>query len=220
MSDDKKKWSDKQKRCYQRMMTLLLYWQSHNYKIIRLDLTSSNESDAEKLRYNHRQLRRMVEVKYGYKNIEDFVVETTEGNGVLHILWAWRPPSGFAQKDLFIGKRWLSRKWQQLHKAKITHIQRYRIEEIGSRKRVSRYLVSQYLSDQGSAFVRYSYSWRRSIGYPIAKLWQLFKKYHFNYLGMRDMKKLIERWERFLMGERLEGRDGPMIRIDEAKYYL
>jgi len=194
--ESKGEWSRQQRRCYHVINTLLTYWVAHGYQVLRVDLTSSPKSDSEKLRYNHRQLRRKVEREYGFDKIEDFVVETEEGHGVLHILWAWK-----GDKDFYVPQDWLSAEWDKLHQAYVVWIARVDKAAVGTRKRISTYIVSQYISGQ-AGFVRYSFSWSRSFGFSIRRYWKKHKDYWLNYHGS-DYKEMLWLWEQFCMGKRL-----------------
>jgi hypothetical protein len=195
-------WSKKQKRCYHRLNSILIFWQAFDYQILRVDLTSSKESKLEDIRKNHRALRRKIEREFGFEAIEDFVVETSEGVGaVLHCVWAWKPKEETEDVSFYIPYEWLSKEWLRIHKAWSVSIKRYEKESAFTRRRVSRYVVSQYVSGQ-SGFVRYSYSWKRTFGFSLVKFWNAFKDYWLNYAGT-DYKEMIWLWEMFLKGERL-----------------
>lgn len=209
----------RRRRLYRTNMSLMLYWQSHGYQVLRVDLTSAVGSDWTKLRHRYKQLRRKIEQEYNFPGIENFILETSEGNGVLHMLLAWKSRSQFDGRRFFIPKQWISDEWARLHEgSKIVMVKKVTSGD-KSRRNISRYLVSQYLKDHSEAIVRYSYSWGRSIGVPLGKTWKLFREHHFNYLGA-GKRDLIDRWERFLMGDRLEGKGRPMLRIDELRHYL
>ena len=195
-------WSRKQKRCYHRLNSLLIFWQAFDYQILRVDLTSSKESNLLDIRKNHRKLRDRIEREFGFEGIEDFIVETSEGVGaVLHCVWAWKPKKVMKNISFYIDYEWLSKEWNLIHKAWAVSIKRYDKKSLFTRKRVSRYVVSQYVSGQ-SGFVRYSYSWKRTLGFPIVTYWKLFKDYWLNYAQV-DYKEMIWLWEKFMAGERL-----------------
>jgi len=123
---------------------------------LRVDLTTANGGDAGRLRRHLQELRRRIKRRWGY-SLEQFVIETSEGNGVLHCVWAFD-----VKKAVWIPQEWLSEQWEKIHGAPIASIKR-----MGSgsndRKRVSKYMVTQYMvtqgGDSGSALVRYSWSW-------------------------------------------------------------
>jgi hypothetical protein len=180
---------------------MLCYWEGNDYQILRVDLTSANHSKAEDLRKNFRRLRRRVENVFKFYDIEDFVIETTEGNGVLHMIWAWKPKNGFKQRTFYIPHKWLKKEWEKIHGAYRVYIKQYDKSSSRTRNRVSGYLVSQYMAKQ-PGFVRYSYSWRRSLGFPLVQYWLMFKDYWLNYVGV-DYKEMLAMWEYFLQGKRL-----------------
>jgi len=181
---------------------MLCYWEGNGYQILRVDLTSANDSKAEDLRKNFRALRRKIESEFGFSDIEDFVVETSEGNGVLHMVWAWKQKAGFRDKPFYIPQKWLKREWEKIHGAYRVYIQKYDKGSARSRSRVAGYLVEQYLTVGQSSFVRYSYSWRRSLGFPLVRYWKHFK-FYWLYHARVDYKEMLWLWDRFLQGERL-----------------
>jgi hypothetical protein len=135
----------------------------------RVELTTAPDGDGSLLRLHLQELRRRVERDLGFNGVEMFVVETTEGNGVLHMVWAW---SG--SRDFIIDQRWLSKQWRRIHGAPIVFIRRMRLSKEDIR-RVGRYFTLQYLSDQRGALKRISWSWRRS-RFAIGKAWAFMVK--------------------------------------------
>ena len=207
----------KRKRLYRTLASLILIWTAHGYQMLRVDLTSAVGADYSKLRSRYKQLRRKIESEFDYPGIENFIIETSEGNGVLHMILAWKDKSLINPRKFYIPKQWLSDEWSKLHEGSIiVYVAKYENGET-SRKRLSRYLVSQYMANHSSALVRYSYSWGRSLGVPLGKTWNLFKYHHFNFLGLK-VDTLIDRWESFLMGETLEGRFNKMLRVVDLKH--
>lgn len=202
MKEERKQWNAKQKRCYHRLRSMLAYWEGNGYQLLRVDLTSSNDSKSEDLRKNFRKLRRKVESVFKFDDIEDFVIETSEGNGVLHMIWAWKPKKGYRNRTFYIPHKWLERNWQAIHKAKIVWVAKYDQSSSRSRQRVSGYMVSQYLAGHKSQLVRYSYSWRRTIGFPLVAFWKLFKQYWLYYAQV-EYWEMLDLWEMFLQGQRL-----------------
>jgi len=180
---------------------MLCYWEGNGYQILRVDLTSANDSNSDNLRKNFRRLRRRVENVFKFDDIEDFVIETSEGNGVLHMVWAWKPKKGFRQRTFYIPHKWLKKEWEKIHGAYRVYVRQYDKGSARTRNRVSGYLVSQYMAKQ-EGFVRYSYSWRRSLGFPLVSYWNLFKDYWLNYAGS-DYGEMLSLWECFLQGRRL-----------------
>ncbi|MBK8379490.1 MAG: hypothetical protein IPL14_16655 [Nitrospira sp.] len=66
--------------------------------------------------------------------------------------------------------KWLSSQWEALHGAPIVWIKAYQPSH-RSRNRLSRYVISQYVQDQ-CGYVNMCWSWKRSLGFPIGKMWE------------------------------------------------
>ncbi len=165
-------------------------------------LSTAPGGDARKLAYHHKRLRQSLERKLGFKGVEFFQVETTEGNGVLHVVWAWR-----GERSFYVPQDWLSSEWKRIHGAPIVWVSR-----IGSgqrdRDKVGRYMVAQYCGGQ-SGFVRFSYSWW-SCEFPLAKCWETLKtlasvsfrddsaKWGWRREYVLPMSEIIAAWETLL----------------------
>lgn len=125
-------WGRQQKRVFHRVNTLLHYWESRDYDIVWVTLTSCPESDpASELAYNVQRLRQTIErAKLAYDGegeahrlshiteLEQLAIRTSEGpegKGVVHLFWAWEPPEGNHSKDLYIPQNWLARQWGRIH---------------------------------------------------------------------------------------------------------
>jgi hypothetical protein len=162
--------------------------------VVWVCLTTAPGGDAGRLAYNHQRLRQRIEAVYGYRGLEHFTVQTSEGNGVLHIFWAWRPPPGWRGRDFYVPQGWLSREWARIHGAPIVWICRVRMGR-RSLRRVGAYAVAQYVADQ-RGYVRMSWSWKRSLGFPLAGCWEVLKR----WWGHTGKLELVRLWERFLSG--------------------
>lgn len=162
-------WTRQQKRCFNRLTSWCFEAKSRDCLLNRVDLTTAPGGNADLLRRHLQELRRRVERELGFNGVEMFVVEPTEGNGVLHMVWAW---SG--GRDFIIDQRWLSKQWRRIHGAPIVFIRRMRLSKEDIR-RVGRYFALQYLSDQRGALKRISWSWRRS-RFAIGKAWAFMVK--------------------------------------------
>jgi hypothetical protein len=167
-------WSRKQKRGYQRVRSLLWFWESHGFQTLWVTLSTAEGGQADKLTYHHEQLRQRIERHLGYKGLEYYQVRTEEGHGVLHIFWAWRPPSGERPRQFWISQAWLSAQWEALHGAPVVWIKAYKPGH-RSRNRLSRYVISQYVQDQ-TGYVNMCWSWKRSLGFPISSMWEEMRK--------------------------------------------
>lgn len=184
-------WSRQQKRCFGRAVSWLTVQEADRADVLWVTLTSSPASRKGLLWRHHRELLRRVDRKLGFKAVRTFVIETGEGYGVLHCLWAWVPPVGVAAGTFDIkggAGSWLSGAWDEIHGAYIVDSTPYRY---GTGDTLSRYAVSQYVGGQ-SAFVRYAWSWR-SFGYSLPSAWACVRSW-YPYprvcQGCRDLLRL------------------------------
>jgi hypothetical protein len=197
-------WGRKHRRQYQRLMTLLYRWESMGLSIVRLDLTTAVGGDPKVMTKHYQTLRRRIERKIG-KRVHYWWVQTQEGNGVLHTLMA-------TEGSLFIEHEWLSKEWEKIHGAIIVYIKRYK-KGFHSRKRVSKYLVAQYLAGQFGT-VRMGWSWKRTFNIPIAKAWKLFCKLFRN----KKFYVLLAKWESFLRGELVDVNGTKSISMEKGLF--
>jgi len=151
-------WTRKQFRVRQAVIDRLRLWQSQAYRVRWVTLTGSNDSKAERLRDDFAELRRRIGREFGYK-FEFVCVDTREGNGVLHMLWAMQGPR------FFVPFKWLQAQWQAIHAAMFVNIQDVGGGD-GDARRLSRYIVAQYCGGQ-DALVRLSQS---RAAYPLARM--------------------------------------------------
>ena len=187
-------WNRQQNRGYQRVKTFMHYTLEAGFKLLWLTLTSAPGSDFGSLTYHHQQLRQRVERKMGFKGLQHFQVKTLEGNGVLHVLWAYKPAQGERAKSFYIPQAWLSRQWEELHGAHRVWVKPVSAGE-KSKRRLSKYLMSQYVADQ-SAYVNMSWSWWRTFGFPLRAVWGIFARYY----RACDYGSLIRSWEKVFAG--------------------
>jgi hypothetical protein len=169
-------WLPKQKRAFQCITTGLKLAHKNNKKVRFLTLTTSELQknnilyDEYKLNDSIRKLKQRIQritvmelLKNNYIkssdirryysnqplnkkfNFQYFRIRTNEGNGVAHILY----------KGNYIPYNWLVDNWFDLHNSWNIDIKLIK----NNVKKTSRYLVSQYLSNQGTSFVRSSQSW-------------------------------------------------------------
>jgi len=196
-----KPWSRQQKRVFQRLTSWCYETKSRTCQLLRVDLTTAAGGPSHLLRRHLQELRRRVERDLGFKSIETFVVETTEGNGVLHMVWAW-----VGDREFIVDQHWLSEQWEKIHGAYVVWIRRMNLSK-QSIKNVGRYFAVQYLSDQRGALRRISWSWRRS-RFAIGKGWHFMKRafrfarYNANQARKRDdseaevtFQDLLVAWE-------------------------
>lgn len=62
----KPEWSRKQKRGYQRVRSLLWFWEAHHFQVLWVTLSTAEGGQADKLTYHHKQLRQRIERQLGY----------------------------------------------------------------------------------------------------------------------------------------------------------
>ena len=182
-------WDRRQRRIFHRVNTCLTYWEANSYQVAWLNLTTAVGGNASALARHFRTLLRRIERRFGYTGMEYFVVRTAEGHGVLHALLAWKGP-----REFWIPHAWLKRCWLEIHGAGVLVIKRYGGGG-GDRQRVSRYIVSQYVGGQ-VGIVRVFWSWKRTFGMPIVKVWRMFRIAY----GHRGIGVVVERWSLFLRG--------------------
>lgn len=195
-------WSKQQRRIYHRVNSVLTYWAAREYQIRWVMLSSSPASDARLLARHHKELLRRVGRKLGFKGVEWFYVITREGFGVIHAFWAWRQRDGERRRVFWIPQAWVAEEWQTIHKAKIVWVAPYRIAS-RSRRRASRYVVTQYVAEQ-TALVRMGWSWGRTFGIPLARYWGAFKRLHRQVPSVGGVKQMVQNWEAVMRGEELE----------------
>jgi hypothetical protein len=188
-SRPRRPWDRRQRRIFHRVNTCLTYWEANGHQVAWLNLTTAVGGDAPALARHFRTLLRRIERKFGYTGMEYFVVRTAEGNGVLHALLAWKGP-----REFWIPHSWLKRCWLEIHGAGVLVIKRYGGGG-GGRLRVSRYIVSQYVGGQ-VGIVRAFWSWKRTFGMPIVKVWRMFRLAY----GHRGIRSVVELWSVFLRG--------------------
>ena len=141
-------WTRKQRGIRQAVIDRLRYWQGNGHVVRWVTLTSSPASGG-RLRADFQALKKRIEHRFGYQ-FEYACVDTREGHGVLHMLWALRGDS------FFVPFRWLQETWKELHGA--WHVN---IKDVGrgdsDARRLSRYIVAQYCGGQ-VGLVRFSQS--------------------------------------------------------------
>ncbi len=196
--------------------------QYNNQKIYFITLTSSPESDFSKINYHFNRLVKKLRV---FNPVEYCKIKTHEGYGVLHVLmrtkldfetiddtenpeyhyevWNKRKKKMVHMPHAW---HWLSVNWEKLHKAFIIDVQEY----YGETKRISNYLVSNYVSLQGFIRLGYSMQW---IFKGACKIWKKLitelKEEEINRdpasLGLSNVKEqtfmdiLLERWNHLLL---------------------
>ena len=128
---------------------------ANGYQCIWATLTSSPASPVSQLRRDFQTLRKRIARQLGFEGIQYVCVDTREGHGVLHMIWAWKCPLD-SRKSFYIPFEWLQVNWQDIHGAFHVNVKRIGGSTRDAR-RLSRYIVSQYCGDQ-DGLVRLSQS--------------------------------------------------------------
>ena len=143
------RWSPKARRWFQRMLSGVTHHEANRRRIRVITLTTSPQGRVEgDLNADFQVLRKRIVRQFGSK-FEYWKLRTSEGNGVLHILYVgpWIPQS------------WLSKNWGEIHYSSIVYIQEFKRR----RKKLVSYLISHYLPDHGDGcgglYTRMSWSW-------------------------------------------------------------
>src|SRR5216683_5151221 len=145
-------WTRKQWQTRRAVIDRLRYWQSNGYQCLWITLTSSPKSSAKRLRADFQALRKRIAREFGFSDLEYVCVDTREGHGVLHMIWAWRDPNPAKRSSFYVPFDWLQTSWSTLHGAFHVNVKRIGGADKDARG-LSRYIVSQYCAGQ-NALVR------------------------------------------------------------------
>jgi len=149
-------WTKKQWQTRREVIDRVRFWQSEGYQCLWVTLTSSPSSPLKRLRADFQVLRKRIDRQLGFPGVEYVCVDTREGHGVLHMIWAWRDPNPAKRASFYIPFDWLQAQWKRIHGA--FHVNVKRIGEADrDARRLSRYIVAQYCGGQ-NALVRLSQS--------------------------------------------------------------
>lgn len=144
------RWSPKARRWYQRLLSGATHHQAMGHQLRVITLTTSPEARAARgldLNDSFQVLAKRIKRKWGIR-FDYWKLRTSEGNGVLHIIYA----------GSFIPVTWLKQNWIEIHRSPIVFIQKLR----GKRKRMINYLMGHYLpahAGDAGIYSRMSWSW-------------------------------------------------------------
>jgi len=175
-----KEWSRQQCKVYNRVRQGLAVHRDDRIRF--MTLTSPNQ--GEDMAYHWQKLYQRIRRAFG-RDFEYLAVYTTEGNGVIHVIYAGR----------FIPYGWLKKNWLDLHGAWSVNIQD--LGTVESRYAVSRYMVQRYMTGQDK-MTRFSYS-RGWLGMSAARIDEV-KKQIREFLGLkpwlrdREVSQILDRW--------------------------
>jgi hypothetical protein len=171
-------------------------------QIRKIELTTAVGGDAGQMQIHFRRLIRSVSRKYGYGPIEYCGVQTTEGNGVIHVFVASK-----VRKTFWIDQGWLSDEWAKIHGAPIVYI-----KDISSgthAKQAAQYVAGQYVAGQrGNVRLFQTTRYRKING---ASVWRGFRAAAGRHLG----KSGIAHWRDYLRGEAVNMADGSIWQRDD-----
>lgn len=149
------------------VLDCLRYWQWNGYQCLWVTLTSARGSTMKSLRSHFQTLRKRISRHFGFGAFEYFCVDTLEGNGVLHMIWAYKDPDPQRKASFYIPFDWLQSQWKDIHGAFHVNVKRIGNTDKDSR-RLSRYIVAQYCGSQ-CGLVRMSQS---RMAVPLRKMRQ------------------------------------------------
>jgi hypothetical protein len=149
-------WGRKQWRIRRTVIDRLRYWQANGYQCLWVTLTSSPSSPDKRLRADYQVLRKRVGRELGFTEFEYVCVDTREGHGVLHMIWAWKDQNLRKRASFYLPFEWLQEQWKEIHGAFHVNVKRIGGADKDAR-RLSRYIVAQYCGGQ-NALVRLSQS--------------------------------------------------------------
>lgn len=163
--DTRPSWNRKQWSTRRAVMDRLRVWQSSGYQCLWVTLTSAPGSSDKKLRANFQALKKRIERQLHFPSAEYICVDTREGHGVLHMIWAWKDPDPSKVASFYVPFDWLQAAWRHIHGAFHVNVKRIGAADRDA-KRLSRYIVAQYCGGQ-NALVRVSQS---RMPYPLSRM--------------------------------------------------
>lgn len=173
-------WTTKQCTTRRTVLDLLRFWQANGFQCLWVTLTSAPDSPKGRLRADFHVLRKRIGRERGFLDFPYVCVDTGEGHGVLHMIWAWLDPDPRKRASFYIPFEWLQEEWKAIHGAFHVNIKRIGGADKDARK-LSNYIVSQYCAGQ-NALVRLSQS---RMPYPLSKMRQAL---------LRGLRGLPERY--------------------------
>lgn len=179
-------WNRQQKRIYKRVRQGFASHPGKRLSFLTLTSPGGNEQ-KQPLEKSLNLLIKRIRHKYG--EFEYFAVQTTEGNGVYHIIF----------HGPYIPQKWLSDTWQKIRGAWSVDIRS--VGTVKSKYRLGRYIVQAYISGQN--FVVRSSMSRGWLSKPVTKIKE-FERFMRKVLGIRYWIKDYELYEyvdKYLGGE-------------------
>ncbi len=172
-------WGPKEKRIFQRIISGF-HFRKSGERLRMMTLTTAVEGQRHLLAPHFSAL--VMRIKRKYKRFEYVKVNTSEGFGVMHVVF----------DGTYIPQRWLSEAWYDIHGSRVVDIRSvYRRKG----KSLTSYLVS-HLSTQPYARMSWSWGW---VYRGFVKRWYLLRRHYKN--------RAVAFWKRHLRGEEIHTRD-------------
>lgn len=179
-------WNKKQKRAYHRCKSGIKVSTILHIPVKHLVLTTSPEASARNIANDFQILRKRIYRKFGVL-LSYFMVHTNEGYGVLHILY---------RSKKYLPQKWVSNQWEDIHHSSYVYIKEVPDSDI------ARYVVTQYVANQGTSYQRCSWS-QSWVQKGFVKAWQKHLRWYHQYrfkLNL-DFMDLINKWDRWLTNQ-------------------
>jgi hypothetical protein len=155
-------WTRKHWLIRRAILDRLRFWQWNGHQSLWVTLTSAPGQTIKRLRKDFQVLRKRISREFGYGTFEYICVDTLEGHGVLHMIWAYKDPNPDKRASFYVPFDWLQAQWKDIHGAFHVNVKRIGTRDKDAR-RLSRYIVAQYCGDQ-DGLVRMSQS---KMPYPL-----------------------------------------------------
>lgn len=182
-------WTKKQKRAYHRAKSGIKVSQILHIPVKHLVLTTSPIAYNRNIANDFQVLRKRIYRQFGYL-LSYFMVHTNEGYGVLHILY---------RSKRYLPQKWISNQWQQIHKSSYIYIKEIPDDD------VARYIVTQYVADQGTSYVRcsWSHTW---VCRGFVRAWRKHLRWYRQWHTKLNLTfiDLINKWDRWLMDQTIK----------------
>lgn len=177
-----KVWTKKQKRAFHRAKSGVKIAHIKNLPIKHMILTSSVEGSSRNISNDFQILRKRIFRKFNFL-LPYFMVHTNEGNGVLHVLYRGKQ---------YIPQKWLSNQWKAIHKSQYVWIKETPDD-------VARYVVTQYVADQGTSYQRCSWS-HNWVCKGFVKAWKVMLRWYKQYQHKLNLTfiDLLLKWDSWL----------------------
>ena len=174
-------WTRKHWLIRRTILDRLRLWQWNGYQSLWVTLTSAPGSPIDRLRGDFQVLRKRASRKLAFGLFEYVCVDTLEGHGVLHMIWAYKDPDPRKRASFFVSFDWLQAQWNEIHGAFHVNIKRIGMKDKDA-LRLARYIVAQYCGDQ-DGLVRMSQS---KMPFPLTKM---------RCCLLREMRNMAERYQ-------------------------